>query len=233
MRNFILQALLLGALSFTACQSNNSQEQAAEEAEANTETPAQETATDVSTTALLNPNLATAEELSAIEGMTDEAVQAVLDSRPFLNMTDFDLAVAEFFAPEARLELYSKVFVKLNLNTAPEAEIKLIPGVGDKMAHEFEEYRPYLKVEQFRREIGKYVDDEEVARLEQFVFVPVELNTATKAEILAIPGVGERMLHEFEEYRPYQSMEQFRREIGKYVDDKELARLERFVYLKD
>ena len=73
--------------------------------------------------------------------------------------------------------------------------------------------------------------DEEVARLEQYVFVPVELNTASKEEILAIPGVGDRMLHEFEEYRPYESMDQFRKEIGKYVDDKELARLERYVYL--
>ena len=40
------------------------------------------------------------------------------------------------------------------------------------------------------------------------------------------------MAHEFEEYRPYVDMAQFRREIGKYVDDKELARLERLVYLQ-
>ena len=32
--------------------------------------------------------------------------------------------------------------------------------------------------------------------------------------------MGQRMLHEFKEYRPYKSMEQFRREIGKYVDDR-------------
>ena len=37
------------------------------------------------------------------------------------------------------------------------------------MAHEFEEYRPYTSMEQFRREIGKYVDDDEVARLDQYV----------------------------------------------------------------
>ncbi len=38
-----------------------------------------------------------------------------------------------------------------------------------KMVHEFEEYRPYSSMEQFRREIGKYVDDDEVARLESYV----------------------------------------------------------------
>ena len=41
------------------------------------------------------------------------------------------------------------------------------------------------------------------------------------------------MAHEFVEYRPYENLNQFRKEIGKYVDDKELIRLERFVYLKE
>jgi radical SAM superfamily enzyme with C-terminal helix-hairpin-helix motif len=99
------------------------------------------------------------------------------------------------------------------------------------MAHEFEEYRPYKALPQFRREIGKYVDDAEVARLEQYVFVPINLNTASDEDILSIPGLGNRMLHEFKEYRPYKNIEQFRREIGKYVDEKEVARLERYVTL--
>ncbi|HUQ19291.1 MAG TPA: hypothetical protein VM099_06725 [Gemmatimonadaceae bacterium] len=60
----------------------------------------------------------------------------------------------------------------------------------------------------------------------------INLNTATDAEILAIPGMGPRMLREFKEYRPYTSMEQFRREIGKYVDKKEVARLEQYVYIQ-
>lgn len=60
----------------------------------------------------------------------------------------------------------------------------------------------------------------------------VNLNTATDAEILAIPGMGPRMLREFKEYRPYTSMEQFRREIGKYVDKAEVARLEKYVYIQ-
>ncbi len=99
------------------------------------------------------------------------------------------------------------------------------------MRHEFEEYRPYVALAQFRREIGKYVDEEEVARLEQYVFVPINLNTASDEAILSIPGVGNRMLREFKEYRPYDSIERFRREIGKYVSDEEVARLERYVTL--
>lgn len=64
------------------------------------------------------------------------------------------------------------------------------------------------------------------------MFVPINLNTASDEDILTIPGVGKRMLREFKEYRPYANMEQFRKEIGRYVDQKEVARLERYVTLK-
>jgi DNA uptake protein ComE-like DNA-binding protein len=62
--------------------------------------------------------------------------------------------------------------------------------------------------------------------------VPININTATDAQILAIPGMGPRMLREFKEYRPYTSIEQFRREIGKYVDKAEVARLEKYIVIK-
>ena len=40
------------------------------------------------------------------------------------------------------------------------------------------------------------------------------------------------MLREFKEYRPYKAIDQFRREIGKYVSKDEVARLERYVVIK-
>jgi hypothetical protein len=40
------------------------------------------------------------------------------------------------------------------------------------------------------------------------------------------------MLREFKEYRPYRALAQFDREIGKYVDAKELARLRRYVEIR-
>jgi len=71
----------------------------------------------------------------------------------------------------------------------------------------------------------------ELARLEQYVFVPLDLNTASDPDLLTIPGLGTRMLREFKEYRPYDGIERFRREIGKYVSKEEVARLERYVTL--
>ena len=183
---------------------------------------------DAESAMVLNANLATEADLNSI-GLPSEMVAQILEKRPFITMNDLDALMTD---EEAKADLYQKIFVPMNLNTTAEEDFKMIPGVGDRMAHEFEEYRPYTSIKQFRKEIGKYVDEDEVARYENYVFVPVELNTATEEDIKALPGVGDRMAHEFEEYRPYTSMEQFRKEIGKYVDDKELARLERFVYLK-
>ena len=60
----------------------------------------------------------------------------------------------------------------------------------------------------------------------------VNLNTATAAEIMLIPGAGKRMAHEFEEYRPWKTYAQFEKEIGKYVDAKEVARLWRYVVIQ-
>jgi DNA uptake protein ComE-like DNA-binding protein len=180
---------------------------------------------------VIDPNIATEKELRALPQLTPLLLKAIVDGRPFLNMTALDAVLAKSLSPEQRTELYNRLFIQNKLNTASKEEILLIPGMGKRMLHEFEEYRPYKAMTQFRREIGKYVDDKELARLEQYVFVPIDLNTATDEDILSIPGVGKRMLHEFKEYRPYKSIEQFRREIGKYVNDRELARLERYVTL--
>ena len=177
---------------------------------------------------VLNANLATESDLVAL-GLSEEVVQKLLAARPFLSMADFNSIIES----ENTEELFKKIFVPFNLNTTEEKDFKMIPGVGDKMAHEFEEYRPYTSILQFKREIGKYVDEQEVARYLDYVFVPVELNTSSEDDVKALPGIGKKMTHEFLEYRPYENLAQFRKEIGKYVDDKELSRLERFVYLKD
>ena len=181
---------------------------------------------------VLNPNLASVDEMAALLHMNAEIANAIVEHRPHLTMLALNQMLSQHLNGEQRAELYEKLFVPINLNTASEEEILLVPGVGNRMAHEFEEYRPYRAIAQFRREIGKYVDDEKVAAYEQFIFVPIDLNSASDEAILSIPGVGNRLLREFKEYRPYSGIEQFRREIGKYVDDDEVARLERYVYIR-
>jgi DNA uptake protein ComE-like DNA-binding protein len=181
---------------------------------------------------LLNPNMATTAELSGVPGLSAAAVAEIEAGRPFLRMSALHAVVAKHVPEAGREAVYRAMWVPIDLNDVTNEEILLIPGVGDRMLHEFEEYRPYIALAQFHREIGKYVDDAELARLAQYVYVRIDLNTASEADILSIPGVGNRMLHEFEEYRPYTSMAQFRREMGKYVDEDEVERLARYVEIR-
>src|SRR5215213_2994487 len=188
---------------------------------------------------------------------------------------------------------------KYNLNTASSEQFMSIPGAGERMTREFEEYRPYTSIGQFRGEIGKYVSPEDVAAFEAYVFVPVDpnqadtdtfqrlpgvtaevadaliagrpydssqtfltalgqhasaelvaaadtflanagpiatwvkynLNTASSEQFQGIPGAGERMTREFEEYRPYTSIGQFRAEVGKYVSPEDVAAFERYLFV--
>ena len=179
---------------------------------------------------LIDPNTAGEKELMAVPQFNEKVAKAIVGKRPFLSQTDYNkFLLGQGLTADQLKESYARTFVHLNLNSAPAEEILMIPNLGKRMLHEFQEYRPYENLARFRREMGKYVDDKEVARLEQYVFVPVNLNTATDADIQTIPGVGARMLREFKEYRPYDNLEKFRREIGKYVDKNEVARLERYV----
>jgi DNA uptake protein ComE-like DNA-binding protein len=118
---------------------------------------------------VLDANTASEKQLLSITGLTPALVKSIVDRRPFLTMTDFDALLGQSLSREQRAEVYRRLFVQINLNTASDAEILLIPGIGNRMLGEFKEYRPYKALAQFRREIGKYVDDEEVARLERYV----------------------------------------------------------------
>jgi DNA uptake protein ComE-like DNA-binding protein len=180
---------------------------------------------------VFDANTASQKQLLSVPAITPALARSILERRPFLTIEDLDVLVGQSLTREQRAEVYRRLFVQINLNTASDAEVLLIPGLGTGMLEEFKEYRPYRALAQFRRDIGKYADQEELARLEQYVFVPINLNSASDTDILSIPGMGQRMLREFKEYRPYKTLQQFRREIGKYVDDKEVARLERYVTL--
>jgi DNA uptake protein ComE-like DNA-binding protein len=119
---------------------------------------------------MLDPNAATKEQLASAPGMSAAAADALIAGRPFADMRAVDKALGSHVTD--RKTVYTRIWKPIDLNKATKDEMKLIPGVGDRMAREFEEYRPWTSVEQFRREIGKYVDKDEVARLEQYVSIP-------------------------------------------------------------
>ena len=122
-------------------------------------------------TTFLDPNAATAEQLLTVPGFDQALADAVIAGRPYADMTAVNKVLSTRLNEDGLDQAYTRLWKPLNLNTATREEILLVPGVGARMAHEFEEYRPYRNIEQFRREIGKYVDEAEVARLERFVTI--------------------------------------------------------------
>ncbi|MEX1184953.1 MAG: hypothetical protein WEF86_17245 [Gemmatimonadota bacterium] len=126
-------------------------------------------AASVTPEGMIDPNEASRDELIAATGISDVAADALIVGRPYSTMLEVDAVLAEHLTDQERAAVYETLWSPIDLNTATEEEILLIPNVDPRMPHEFDEYRPYDDIEKFRREIGKYVDAAEVARLERYV----------------------------------------------------------------
>ena len=122
---------------------------------------------------LLDPNTATQEQLSAIAGLSADQVQAILDGRPFATASELHAAIGENMSKAEMFDVYSTVFVKVNLNSGDSEDFKLVPTTlaPDHIAREFVEYRPYGDLGDFSPEMRKYVSEKEVAFLERFVII--------------------------------------------------------------
>lgn len=118
---------------------------------------------------------------------------------------------------------------KINLNTASGEEFRTIPNVGDRMVDEFEEYRPYVSIQQFRREIGKYVDEEQVAAYEEYVFVPVSPNESDEETLMQLPGVDADVAGQLVAGRPYDSPDAFLEALGEHVSADQVEEAEMYL----
>ena len=109
-------------------------------------------------------------DVAKLPHMNAAIAKALVAKRPFLSMTTLDMFLQSQGLNRMLLnELYGRLFLHINLKSASDAEIQLSPNLGPRMLREFKEYRPYKNIEQFRKEIGKYVGPKEVARLERYV----------------------------------------------------------------
>jgi len=149
---------------------------------------------------LADLNTAAEAALAALPNMSPALAKATIEKRPFASIVEFNTWALTQGVTQAQLnETYAKAFIHVNLNTGTREEILLIPGAGARMVREFSEYRPWKTWAQFDKEISKYVGQPETDRLKQYVFIPVNLNTATDEDILSIPCAGSTLVHEFKE----------------------------------
>jgi DNA uptake protein ComE-like DNA-binding protein len=118
---------------------------------------------------------------------------------------------------------------KLDVNTASDDQLRTIPGVGDKMVHEFEEYRPYTSIRQFRKEIGKYVDEATVAGYEKYLFVPIDHNKSDAETLAQIPGLDASEAGQLVAARPFTSRDAFFEKLGTMISPAELETARTYV----
>jgi DNA uptake protein ComE-like DNA-binding protein len=171
MRKFVLAAAITGAaLTSTACSdtAEDATDVAAEDAMADSDAVAsvKDAAGDSS---VLDANTATAEQLAGVNGVSPELAEAIVSGQPYASAMDLRAGLLETLSEDEATSVLARVFVPVNLNSASREEIELIPGMTERMVHEFEEYRPYEDMNEFNREIGKYVDEAEVARFRNYV----------------------------------------------------------------
>ena len=173
---------------------------------------------------LVEPNVASDSAMLAVPNITAPLVEALKAARPILSVVTLDSILnARGLNKAQRSTTYGKMFVHVDLNRGSDAELLLVPGVNPARLMAIKSGRPWKNFTGLEKE-------------EQYLFIPIELNTFddTIMDSFAGIGVGTRQWkREFREYRPWTSMEQFDREIGKYVRARptELARLKRYVII--
>jgi DNA uptake protein ComE-like DNA-binding protein len=112
---------------------------------------------------------------------------------------------------------------RVNLNSATADEfLAAVPGLGNRMVREFQEYRPYISIQQFRQEIGKYVDDAQVATYENYVYVPISINDSDSETLQQIPGLDPTEAESLITGRPYATSDDFLSRLSTYVSADEL-----------
>lgn len=186
---------------------------------------------------LVEPNVTADSTLLTLPGMNAATVGALTGAKPLLSIVTVDsILESHGMSASKRGELYGRMFVHVDLNRGSDAELLLIPGVEAKELKAIKAGRPWKTFEQFQADFGKATSAAEAARVAQYLFIPIDLNTWTDPIMDSFAGIGvgtRQWKREFAEYRPWTSMEQFRREISKYLRSRpqELKRLERYVII--
>lgn len=179
MRKIVLAVAIAGAgLTLAGCSegTEGAADATAEEAMAESGTDADASGQGAEDTtaeagARLDANTAAAAQLDGANGVSPALANAIVAGRPYATVVDFHAKLRETLSQDAAAAVLVNVFVPVNLNTASRDEIELIPGMSSRMVGEFLEYRPYEDMNEFDREIGKYVDDAEVARFRSYVIL--------------------------------------------------------------
>ena len=119
-----------------------------------------------------------------------------------------------------------------DVNAVAESELATYPHMTAAIAKALVAKRPFASI----RDLNAFLLAQGLtqAQATEFygkAFVHINLNTATGEEILLVPNAGKRMVHEFDEYRPWRNYAQFDKEIRKYVGAEATAKLAQYTFI--
>ena len=161
--------------------------------------------------------------------MTPALAKWIVDNRPFTGMKAIDDHLKASLDSTKRRALYLRMFLPTNLNVQVAQEIAIIPHQFSRMAHEFDEYKPYAALAVWFREIDKYIDEPLLSTIAQYIFVPMNANTATDVNLLTIPGLTQARLTALKSGRPYANEAAFLAAFARSSDAKEAKRVARYL----
>ena len=156
----------------------------------------------------------------------NEAAEPTSTAQPTTSTeTTSDTVVATTASTETTVDTAPiLVNTKINLNDMTEEQLlTTIPDFGNRMVREFFEYQPYISIQQFRREIGKYVDDTQVAEYEKYVYVPVDVDNSDAETLQQIPGIEATLAEALISARPYGSNEAFLAKLAESLTAEQVA----------
>jgi DNA uptake protein ComE-like DNA-binding protein len=131
--------------------------------------------------------------------------------------------------------LYGQVGKSLGVvdaNVAPEKDLLTFPHMTPAVVKGILEKRPFNSITELHAYLlSQKLTAEQAMEFYTKAFVHINLNTATREEILLVPGAGNRMAREFAEYRPWRNWAQFDKEIGKYVGADATNKLKQYTFI--
>jgi competence protein ComEA len=184
-------------------------------------------AADPPASAKLDLNSATAAQLEQLPGIGRASARKIVAGRPYKSVED--LSKSGISATEiAKISPLVTVAAAnlVDLNTATAAQLEELPGIGRASARKIFAGRPYKSVEDLSK---SGISAAEIAKISSLVTVAaaaepaptrigrlapaapatnlVDLNTATAAELDALPGIGPATARKIVAGRPYKSVE--------------------------
>ena len=162
-------------------------------------------------------------EVSAVAPAESATQAPAVESTP-VPVETVPVVETEVIAATVAPDVATSANTKLNLNEATGDDyLAAIPGFGSRMVREFLEYRPYISIVQFRRELGKYVDDTQISEYEKYVYVPVNVDESDAETLKQLPGVDDAIAAELSAGRPYGSNEAFLAKLAEFVSAAQVA----------